>query len=99
MNRPAPCLNGGPVGCAVLSVPVGAAGRPRSLGLDNSAEERETREGGGPGLGPRSGPCERRRSSAAASGGTEVSESPVYGRPLFLDTVPGPLGRGPRPAR
>lgn len=99
VNRPAPCLNGGPVGCAVLSVPVGAAGRPRSLGLDNSAEERETREGGGPGLGPGSGPCERRRSSAAASGGTEVSEAPVYGRPLFLDTVPGPLGRGPRSAR
>lgn len=72
VNRPAPCLNGGPVGCAVLSVPVRAAGRPRSLGLDNSAEERETREGGGPGLGPGSGPCERRRSSAAASGGTEV---------------------------
>lgn len=101
MNRAAPCWNGGPVGWAELRVPVGAAGRPRSPGLDNSAEERAARGGGGggPGLGPGSGPCERRRGSGAASGGTEGPEFPVGGRPPFLDTVPGPLGRGARPAR
>lgn len=99
MNRAAPCVNGELVSSSALRVPVGAAGRPRSPGLDNSAEERAASEGDGPRLGPGSGPCEQRCSSAAASGGTEGPEFPVCGRPPFLDTVPGPLGRGPRPPR
>lgn len=87
-------------GCAALRVALGAAGRPRSPGLNNSAEEREARGGGGRELGPVLGPCERRRCGpAAARGGTEVPELCACGRPPFPDSVPGPIGRGPRPAR
>lgn len=100
MRRAAPRSDGGPVGRAALRVPVGAAGRPRSPGLDNSAGERAAiGGGGGPGLGPGSGPCEQRRGPAAASGGTEVPELRACGRPPLPDTVPGPPGRGPWPAR